>query len=90
MTTHDPSIATAADRSQPKPAADLQSRTRPRWLMPSLIGISLIGVLLVSGVLSLTLLLYAGLFGGCALMHLFGHGGHGGTGGHGPDTTDRP
>jgi hypothetical protein len=92
MTSHHPSIATSADREEPRPGAVVQSRSRPRWLMPSVVGISLITVLLVSGVLSPTFLLYAGLFGGCALMHLFGHGahgGHGGVGGPGPDPTDR-
>ena len=76
MTTHPHSVSTSEQRSQAVPAKPL-----PRWLFPALIGIPLVGALLVFGVISPTILLYVGLIGGCALMHVFGHGGHG-AGGH--------
>lgn len=55
----------------------------PRWLLPAAVAGVVVVVLLVSGVLSPTFLLYGGLLAGCGLMHLFGHGGHGGHGGRG-------
>lgn len=58
--------------------------TRPRWLLPGLVvGIVLAGLVL-AGAVSLSLVVYAGLFGGMILMHLGGHGGHGSHGG--PET----
>jgi hypothetical protein len=39
-----------------------------------------VGALVIAGVLPLSIVLYAALFGGCALMHVVGHGGHGGGG----------
>lgn len=61
--------------------------TRPRWLLPGLVvGIVLAGLVL-AGAVSLSLVVYAGLFGGMILMHLGGHGGHGSHGSHGgPET----
>ncbi|MBI2763689.1 MAG: hypothetical protein HYX54_08090 [Chloroflexi bacterium] len=53
---------------------------RPRWLIPGLaVGVVAIA-LVVTGVLSVSSVLYAGLIGGMLLMHLGGHGGHGGHG----------
>jgi len=37
-----------------------------------------VGALVIAGVLPLSIVLYAALFGGCALMHVVGHAGHGG------------
>ena len=75
MTTHPHPMSTSEQRSPAAPA-----KPTPRWLWPALIGIPLVGALLVFGVISPSILLYAGLIGGCALMHVFGHGGHGGQG----------
>lgn len=85
--THDP--ATHADSPGPGPAATdgtaTKTSTRPRWLLPGLaIGIVASG-LVVAGVLSLSTVLYAGMFGGMLVMHLGGHGGHSGHAGHGSD-----
>lgn len=73
-------------------AADTSRRTgrsetsTPRWLLPAVVGAIVAGALLVAGVVSLSTLLYAGLFGGMILMHVGGHGhGHGGHGGGGSD-----
>ena len=54
--------------------------TRPRWLMPGAMVAMAVGALVMAGVLPLSIVLYAALFGGCALMHVVGHGGHGGGG----------
>ena len=86
MTTH-PHPMAAGLRS---PAA--AAKPTPVWLWPALIGIPLVGALLVFGVITPTILLYAGLIGGCALMHVFGHGSHGGAGheSQGAGDDDRP
>lgn len=56
---------------------------RPRWLVPA-VGVGVVaGGLVLAGVIPLTTMIYAGLFGGMLLMHLGGHGGHGGHGAHG-------
>src|SRR3972149_7394467 len=52
--------------------------TRPRWLMPGAMVAMAVGALVLAGVLPLAIVLYAALFGGCALMHVVGPGGHGG------------
>ena len=77
MTTH----PMTSDRH----SEDARAKPTPRWLWPVLIGIPVVGALLAFGVISPTFVLYAALFGGCALMHVFGHGSHGGQGheGHG-------
>lgn len=62
---------------------DASAASRPRWLLPGLLGALIVGGLVVAGVVSLTVVLYAGLFGGMILMHVGGHGGHGGHGGNG-------
>jgi hypothetical protein len=86
MTTHAHDPASHADSRRPGSAADATTTAaRPRWLLPGLAaGIIIIGALVVGGVLSLSTVLYAGMFGGMLLMHLGGHGGHGGHGRHGP------
>lgn len=68
---HHPTAHRDASAAEPRP-------TRPRWLVPALVAGAVIAVLLISGVLSPSFLLYGGLLAGCGLMHLFGHGGHGG------------
>lgn len=78
--THDP--ATHADSPGPGPAATdgtaTKTSTRPRWLLPGLAVGIVASALVVAGVLSLSTVLYAGMFGGMLVMHLGGHGGHGG------------
>lgn len=56
--------------------------SRPRWLLPGLVVAVIVGSLVVAGVVSLSTVFYAGLFGGMMLMHMGGHG-HGGHGGGG-------
>ena len=82
--THDPVAHNSSGRPKPASAGGTdRTAARPRWLLPGLlIGIVAAG-LVVTGVLSLSTVLYAGLFGGMILMHLGGHGGHSGHGGHG-------
>jgi hypothetical protein len=58
------------------PSDTAMSRTRPRWLVPAVIIALIAGGLVITGTLPPTVILYAGLLGGCALMHLFGHGKH--------------
>jgi hypothetical protein len=86
MTTHAHDPASHADSHRPGSAADATTAAaRPRWLLPGLAAGIIIGALVVAEVLSLSTVLYAGLFGGMLLMHLGGHGGHGGGHGrHGP------
>lgn len=71
-------------------------RSRPRWLIPSIVVV-IAGVgLVLAGVISASTAVSAGLIGGMLLMHLGGHGGHGAHGGttspsepH-ADVADRP
>lgn len=81
---HDPA-AHGGHVSPVEPAAEprRETNTRPRWLMPAVVGGMAVGALVVAGVLPASLVFYAALFGGCALMHVFGHGGHGSHGGGG-------
>ncbi|MEX2521494.1 MAG: hypothetical protein WD736_01905 [Chloroflexota bacterium] len=52
-------------------------------MLPGLaVGLAAIG-LVVAGVLPISAVIYAGLFGGMIFMHAGGHGGHGGHAGHG-------
>jgi hypothetical protein len=79
---HDPASPTA----NPHAAAGADggatmSAVRPRWLLPGLLIAIAAGGLVIAGVLSPSVVLYGGLFGGMILMHLGGHGGHGGHGG---------
>lgn len=82
---HDPSTHLAHDRDGPAPTApaamEQSVSTRPRWLVPALVAGIVIATLVAAGFLSLSTVLYAGLFGGMILMHVGGHGGHGGHGG---------
>ena len=57
----------------------MPARRRPAWLIPVLgVAGAAAVALALSGLVSPTLLIYAGVLAGCGLMHLFGHGGHGG------------
>lgn len=68
---------------EPNPVGATAAVTRrPRWLVPGLVIALIAGGLVVGGVVSLSAVLYTGLFGGMILMHTVGHGG-GGHGGHG-------
>ena len=62
-------------------AAAATGSSRPRWLLPALVGAVIVSALVFFGVLSLSAVLYGGLLGGMVLMHAGGHGGHGGHGG---------
>ena len=95
MTAHAHDPAAHTDGRRPLPAgtgATKATAARPRWLMPGLLVVIAAAGLVVAGVLSLSTVLYAGLFGGMILMHVGGHGGHGshggGRGGHGDHGDD--
>lgn len=78
MTTdaRDPQRPRTVDGSAP--AVLLAAISRSRWLVPGVAIATLMGALVVTGVLSVSTVLYIGLFGGMMLMHLGGHGMHGG------------
>jgi len=83
MPAHDPSTHSGS-RPASVAAGTPTIANRPRWLMAALaVGIVAVG-LVATGVLSLSTVLYAGLFGGMILMHVggHGHGGHGRSGSH--------
>ena len=78
---HDPATHSGGMRPGATPTDGASTTSsRPRWLVPSLVVAVVVGGLVVAGVLSLSTVLYAGLFGGMILMHTGGHGhsGHGG------------
>lgn len=86
MTAHDP--ATHGGNPLPEPTTTGVAPTRssrPRWLLPGLLVAVVAAGLVAAGVVSLSTVLYVGLFGGMILMHVGGHG-HGGHGGHGGGT----
>lgn len=56
-------------------------RSRPRWLIPGLVFVIAGAGLVLTGAISTSTALSAGLIGGMLLMHLGGHGGHGAHGG---------
>jgi hypothetical protein len=90
MTAHAHDPAGHADTARPDAPAGTGAATvlaRPRWLVPGLAVGLVVAALLVAGVVSLSTVLYVGLFGGMILMHVGGHGGHGGHAGHGGRTT---
>lgn len=68
---------------QPIRAEWSTSASRPWWMMPALAAVLVVGGLVAAGILSLSTVLYVGLFGGMMLMHVGGHGMHGGHGGGG-------
>lgn len=79
---HDPSVYPVADDVDQAPDATRTGSTsaRPRWLLPGLTVGFVIAGLVVAGIVSLSTVLYVGLFGGMLLMHMGGHGMHGGQG----------
>ena len=82
---HDPATHGGVLPREATPADDASiTSSRPRWLVPGVLVAIVIGGLVLAGVLSLSTVLYVGLFGGMILMHVggHGHGGHG-HGGHG-------
>jgi hypothetical protein len=83
MTTHahDPSTHRVG-QSAPATIGARSTSTRSRWLLPALAVGIVAAALVVAGVVSLSTVLYAGLFGGMILMHVGGHGDHGRHGGH--------
>lgn len=91
MTSHvHEHTAHGGTRHDPGPGDEPKTASRPRWLLPGIVVAVVAGGLVVGGVISLSTVLYAGLFGGMILMHLggHGHGGHGADGagrGHGLD-----
>lgn len=91
MTAHvdDHSMPTTERRTDRRAAQDRGApRTiRPRWLLPGLAAVFVVAGLVLAGVLSLSTVLYFGLFVGMILMHAGGHAGHGGHGGHGGEGT---
>ena len=75
---HDPAVGPDRDRIGPAVA-----RALPWWVLPGLaVGLIAIG-LVVAGVLPISTVIYAGLFGGMIFLHVGGHGGHGSHGSHG-------
>ena len=60
-------------------SASTERSGRPRWLAPLAVAVVIAAVLVLAGVVALSTVFYAGLFGGMILMHLGGHG-HGGRG----------
>ncbi len=83
---HDPAMQGSAVAAPNRGGATSTGPARPRWLVPGLLIALIAGGLVVAGVVSMSTVLYAGLFGGMILMHMGGHG-HGGHshGGHGGD-----
>lgn len=88
---HDSSARQTDEADGAVPAARAGRTTRPRWLLPAIVGGLVVAVLVAYGILSPSAVLYGGLFGGMLLMHAGGHGGHGGHGNipsDGPRTSD--
>ena len=75
---HDPSTHLTPSEDGSVHPARATGSTRPRWLLPALVGGIAVAALVVYGILPPSAVLYAGLFGGMFLMHRGGHGGHGG------------
>jgi hypothetical protein len=88
--THDPVSPAGNPRATPGAIAGAKTTAvRPRWLLPGLFIVVAAGALVIAGVLSLSTVIYAGMFGGMILMHLGGHGVHGGGHvAHGDSTPD--
>ena len=67
----------APDDLDPQASA-VTAPARPWWLLPGVLIVGITAALVVAGVVSLSTVLSAALFGGMILMHLGGHGSHGG------------
>jgi hypothetical protein len=65
---------------QPVSPGATRRPARLRWLLPGAVVAVAVGVLVLTGVLPLSVVLYGGFFVGMVLMHVGGHGGHGGQG----------
>ena len=74
---HDSSMPHTRGEDGAVPAGQATGSTRPRWLLPALVGGIAVAVLVAYDVLPLSAVLYGGLFGGMLMMHVGGHGGHG-------------
>ena len=86
MTAHVHSPSAQGESGPPDPSTRSRGARRatgPRWLLPGLAVGIIAAALVAAGVLSISTVLYAGLFGGMILMHAGGHGGHGNDGSHG-------
>lgn len=76
---HDHTRHGAATHQGPQRSHMSTVAPKPKWLVPGLVVALLAIALVVAGVVSVSTVLYAGLFGGMMLMHQGGHG-HGGHG----------
>ncbi len=61
---------------------------RPRWLGPLAVAAVIAAVLVLAGVVALSTVFYAGLFGGMILMHVRGHGHGAGHDAHDVEESD--
>lgn len=80
---HTPNEAAPRPAKQAARAGAIGQAGQPRWLWPAVAAGLVVTGLVMAGVLSLSTVLYFGLFGGMLLMHVGGHGSHGGHGGSG-------
>ena len=89
---HDHSTHETGQRPASRAARDdvVRQAGQPRWLWPGVAAGLVLTGLVIAGVLSLSAVLYIGLFGGMLLMHGGGHGGHGGHSGHEDHGGDTP
>ena len=91
MTTqiHDHSMHEAGQRPASRAARGdaVRQAGQPRWLWPAVAAGIVVTGLVIAGVLSLSLVLYIGFFGGMLLMHGGGHGGHSSHEDHGGGPT---
>ena len=89
---HDPATHAGGGRPHTTASSAAPLSSRPAWLLPGLLIAIVAGGLVVAGVVPLSTVLYAGLFGGMMLMCMggHGHGGHGSAGhaGHGRVASD--
>ena len=74
---HDPAAHRGGSPAHHSAGSASTTSVRPRWLLPGLLITFVAGGLIFLGILSLSTVLYAGVFGGMILMHAGGHG-HGG------------
>ena len=80
---HDPAVHGGGPHAEPTGSRGGPiAAARPRWLLPGVLVAIVVGGLVLAGVVSVSTVLYAGLFAGMILMHAGGHG-HGGHGGGG-------
>ena len=87
---HDSSTQPSNRKDSGVHAARATGSTRPRWLLPAVVGAIGVIVLVWYGILSPSAVLSGGLIGGMLLMHVGGHGGHAGKGDHGDGAQTGP